>query len=134
MTSRPGTPRRIVFLGIVGAVLAASLTAGVRLMNARLDESGASARDERRMADLRAIIERAQEFYETHKALPTSLDELQAKTTGRVPVADPETFEVYEYRVLEPRLLEVCARFEEASAGGPDERRAGRTCFQMRAG
>lgn len=125
------TPRRIIFLGVVGAILAASLTAGVRLMNARVDEGDADGRDAKRVADLQAIVARAQEAYERDRALPMSLDDLQAKTKGRLAVADPQTFEVYEYRVLEPHRFEVCARFEQAASGGPDEHGVGRSCFQV---
>jgi hypothetical protein len=128
------TPRRILFLGVVGAVLAASVTAGVRLMNARVDTREAASADERRLEDLQAIVARAQEAYETDKVLPATLDELQARTRGRISVADPVTFEVYEYRLLEPTLLEVCARFDEAASGVPSEHSAGRSCFQVRMG
>ena len=131
LPSRPWTARRIVFLGIVGAILAASLTAGARLMNARLGEGGALERDEKRMADLQEIVARAQEVYERDHVLPASLDELQSKTKGRLSVADPESFEVYEYRLLEPTKFEVCARFERAASGGPDEHGVGRSCFQV---
>ncbi|MGE4063585.1 MAG: hypothetical protein AB7E79_09470 [Rhodospirillaceae bacterium] len=124
------TPRRILFLGVVGAVLAVSLTAGVRLMNARVAEGDAPARDEKRFADLQVIVARAQEVYAAHKTLPRTLDEIQQKSDGPMSVADPQTFEVYEYNVLGASRFEVCARFEEASAG-PAEHRAGRSCFQV---
>ena len=126
------TSRRIIFLGIVGAILAASLTAGARLMNARVDEGDAGTGDEKRLADLQAITARAQEIYEGERALPKSLEESEQKTNGHLSVADPETFEVYEHTVLEEKRFEVCARFKSAAAGGPAEHTAGRDCFEVR--
>lgn len=129
---RTWTPRRIIFLGVVGAILAASLTAGVRMMNAKVDERDAGSRDEQRFRDLRAIAERAQEIYERERVIPTTLAEIEKKAKGRLSVADPQTFEVYEYNVLDGIRFEVCGRFEAAASGGPGEHGAGRNCFQMR--
>jgi hypothetical protein len=127
----PWTSRRIIFLGVVGAILALSLTVGVRLMNAKVDEGDAGARDEKRVTDLQAIAERAQEIYESERVIPKTLEEIERKAKGRLSVADPQTFEVYEYNVLGGNRFEVCARFEEAASGGPGEHSAGRDCFQV---
>ncbi len=129
--SRPWTSRRILFLGIIGAILAASLTAGVRLMNYRAGTGGAEARDADRFNDLQAISSEAQEMYTANGILPASLDEIEKNAKGRLSVADPETFELYEYRVLGEKQFEVCARFERAASDGPDEHEAGRSCFQV---
>jgi hypothetical protein len=132
MNLQTWTPRRIIFLGVVGAILAVSVTVGVRMMNARVGERDAGGRDEKRMADLLAIATRAQELYERDKALPKTLAEIEKQTDGRLAVADPQTFEVYEYRALEEKSFEVCAKFEKAvGSGGPDEHGAGRSCFQV---
>lgn len=128
----PWTPRRIIFLGVVGSILALSVTAGVRLMNAKVAERDAGPRDDKRLADLQAIAERAQEIYASERVLPKTLAEIEKKGKGRLSVADPQTFEVYEYNVLEEKRFEVCARFEAATSGGPTEHAVGRDCFEVR--
>ncbi len=128
---RPWTSRRILFIGIIGAIAAASLTAGVRLMNARVGNDSAEARDAERFEDLQAIVAQAQEMYEAGGRLPPSLEEIEKTTKRRLSVADPQTFEVYEYRVLDEHRFEVCASFERASSGGPNEHGVGRSCFQV---
>jgi hypothetical protein len=130
--SRRWTPTRIIFLGAIGGILALSLTVGVRLMYAKVDEREAGPRDDKRIADLQAIAERAQEVYASERVLPKTLDEIQSKTKGRLSVADPQTFEVYEYNVLEEKRFEVCARFESAASGVPGEHGVGRSCFEVR--
>ena len=131
LSPRPWTSRRIIFLGIVGAILAASLTAGVRLMNAHVGEGDARERDAQRMADVQGIVAVVQELYKSEMALPASMAEIEAKAKRRLQVADRQTFEFYEYRVLEPTKFEVCARFETAAAGGPEEHGVGRDCFEV---
>ena len=128
------TPRRTIFLGVIAAILGLSLTIGIRLMNARVNEGTAAARDARRMADLQLIVTRALEIYESEKILPKTLGEIEEKTKARLSVADPQTFEVYEYNVLGENRFEVCARFEEGASGGPEEHAAGRSCFEAGVG
>ena len=131
LSPRPWTSRRIIFLGIIGAILAASLTAGMRLMNAQVGEGDARERDAQRMADLQTIVAVVQELHKSEATLPKTLAEIEARAKRRIQVADRQTFEFYEYRVLEPTKFEVCARFETASAGGPDEHGVGRDCFEV---
>jgi len=131
LSPRPWTSRRIIFLGIVGAILAASLTAGVRLMNAHVGEGDARERDAQRIADLQTIVAVVQELHKSETTLPQTLVEIEAKAKRRIQVADRQTFEFYEYRVLEPTKFEVCARFETAAAGGPEEHGVGRDCFEV---
>lgn len=128
------TSRRILFLGVIGAILATTLTAGVRLMNTHVGDGDAVERDARRLADLQTIVAVVQELYAREPVLPKTMAEVEAKAKRRVPVADPQTFEVYEYRVLDATKFEVCARFERAASGGPDEHGVGRDCFQVVAG
>lgn len=129
--ARPWTGRRILFLGVIGAIAAASLTAGVRLMHARSGTDSAEARDAVRFEDLQAIVAQVQDMYQAGGKLPASLEEIEKTAKGRLSVADPETFEVYEYRVLDEKRYEVCASFERASSGGPSEHGVGRSCFQV---
>ncbi len=131
LSPRPWTSRRIIFLGIIGAILAASLTAGMRLMNAQVGEGDARERDAQRMADLQTIVAVVQELHKSEATLPKTLAEIEARAKRRIQVADRQTFEFYEYRVLEPTKFEVCARFETAAAGGPDEHGVGRDCFEV---
>ena len=80
---------------------------------------------------MQTIVAVVQELHKSEATLPQTLAEIEAKTKRRIQVADRQTFEFYEYRVLEPTKFEVCARFETAAAGGPEEHGVGRDCFEV---
>jgi hypothetical protein len=122
--------RRILFTGVVAAILTMTLTVGVRLMNEKVAERDAPTHsDDRRLEDLQRIADAAVEIYKTEGALPQTLDEVQKKARN-IRTADPETFEIYGYRVIDPTKIEVCARLREEHPGalaGKD----GRRCFEV---
>ncbi len=124
------TPRRILFTGIVAAILTTTLTVGVRLMNEKVAERDAPGRaDDRRLEDLQRIADAAVEIYKKDGALPQSLDEVRKKARN-IRTADPQTFEIYGYRVIDATKIEVCARLREEHPGavaGKD----GRRCFEV---
>lgn len=122
--------RRILFTGVVAAIMTMTLTVGVRLMKAQVAERDAPAHaDDRRLEDLQRIADAATEIYKSEGAVPQTLDELQTKVRG-LRTADPETFEIYGYRVIEPDKIEVCARLQDehpGTAAGKD----GQRCFEV---
>ncbi|MGE3475896.1 MAG: hypothetical protein AB7H70_08815 [Rhodospirillaceae bacterium] len=117
-------------MGIVAAILTMTLTVGVRLMNEKVAEREApQGADDRRLEDLQRIADAAVEIYKKEGALPQTLDEVQKKARN-IRAADPETFEIYGYRVIDPTRIEVCARLRDAHPGavaGKD----GRRCFEL---
>lgn len=124
------TPRRIIFLGIVGAIAVASVTVGVRMMNARVDEErtdSAQQRDTQRFDDLQHIADAVAEIARTDGRVPQTLEEVRQKASHPIRTGDPQTFEIYEYRVIDDVRAEVCARFEEAAAA----HETGRSCFTV---
>lgn len=123
-------PRRILFLGIVAAILTMTLTVGVRLMNEKVAERDAPANaDDRRLADLQRIADAAAEIYKKEGAVPRTLDEVREKARD-IRTADPETFEIYGYRVIEATKIEVCARLREEHPGAVPSK-DGRRCFEV---
>ena len=138
-TGRAGTLLLVVATLVVLATLAAALW---------IIGSPASQRqvriDERRVQEL-AIIEAALDrHWETHQALPASLEEMVASTPGlRLPLADPADGPAYEYRVTGTDAFELCATFATSTAEPPAARSArarpdwlhgeGRHCFQRSA-
>jgi len=127
MTSSPWTARRIIFLGLVGGIAAAALTVGVRMMYAHVDEDDAGHRDAQRFSDLQALADTAVEIARKDGRLPQSLDELREKAGHPLQFADPQTFEIYGYRVVDGGKIEVCATFEQRAAGQD----AGRNCMTL---
>ncbi|MCA0201871.1 MAG: hypothetical protein LCH56_13720 [Proteobacteria bacterium] len=124
------SPRRILFTGVVAAILTMTLTVGVRLMNARVAERDAPARaDDRRLEDLQRIADAAVEIYKKDGSLPQTLDDLQKKARN-IRTADPESFEIYGYRVIDATKIEVCARLSEEHPGGVPGK-DGRRCFEV---
>jgi hypothetical protein len=71
--------------------------------------------DERRVNDLRALWSAAYAYWARHARLPGSLDELARETPYRLTLADPETGQQYEYRVLGSNAFELCATFRTES-------------------
>ncbi|MGE3334131.1 MAG: hypothetical protein AB7I36_10840 [Rhodospirillaceae bacterium] len=125
-------PRRILFMGIVAAILTMTLTVGVRLMNEKVAERDAPGHaDDRRLEDLQRIADAAIEIYKQDGVLPQTLDEVQKKARD-IRTADPETFEIYEYRVLDPLKIEVCARLRDEHPGSTAGQN-GRRCFGVSA-
>jgi hypothetical protein len=72
---------------------------------ARLERS-----DERRVADLSEISNRASFAWTQRRVLPTSLDSLGQP--GSPALRDPDPSRRYEYRVIADSIYEVCAQFD----------------------
>lgn len=112
------TTRRILLLGILGAIAAVSVTAGVRYMNARapakpaMDTTTPEQRDTRRFEDLQAILDAAHEAQQKTGTVPETLDGIRAGLGRHINTADPYTFQIYEYHVVDGRRAEACAEFE----------------------
>lgn len=71
--------------------------------------------DARRTDDLQEISQSANAFFDRHKRLPSSLDELAGEGGMSIPRQDPASVP-YEYRMTGDRTYELCAKFERDSA------------------
>ena len=94
--------------------------------------------DERRVEDLNGIRAAVNDYWRQNNRLPASVEEAGH---GTALYRDPESGEVYEYRVRGERSYELCAVFERAFT--PEEpglanrfwpHPAGRHCFALSAG
>ncbi len=125
-------------LAVATAVVVASIVAAVALVGG--PASGRLERlDDRRVEDLRGIVQAIDRLWNDHGRLPASLEELAQDPRARVEYLDPGSGAPYEYRTLEGHAYELCAVFDQASrASGrtPTDFWAhgvGRHCFQLEA-
>jgi len=136
--------KRISVRFIIAACLVAVVVAVVAISVILLD-SPAEARlqrlDERRIADLHEISYAVDVYWTREGMVPPSLEVLGNEERIVRELADPETGERYEYRVLGGNDYELCAVFaREIDAGGRDVpyeylwyHGPGRQCFQLTA-
>lgn len=117
-----------VLLSLIAAVAVTGSPAQQRLK--RLDE--------RRVRDLIALEASIEGHHRVEGRLPASLDELaRSRAWGAQSIRDPETGRPYEYRAIDARRYELCARF--ATASQPPQRwerahPAGRHCVRNAVG
>lgn len=128
---------RVFALSISIAVLAA-IVAGLILAGSPAHER-ARRFDDQRISDLQQLRFSAIDlFYQEHGTLPTSLTETQSSARLLANTyTDPETNELYSYRIISDRTYELCTSFNHPS----DEKNAyedpfwkhgqGHTCFTI---
>jgi hypothetical protein len=76
--------------------------------------------DQTKVNDLQSIQWQIVNFWQSKEALPQNLEELRDPISGfRVPV-DPQTGDLYEYRVLGEMSFELCADFNLSSSSVPE--------------
>ena len=74
--------------------------------------------DETRVANLSDIQWQIVNYWQTKRALPTKLSDLEDSISGYGVPVDPETKSSYEYRSLAPLKFELCATFTMPSRSG----------------
>jgi hypothetical protein len=100
-------------------VVVAAVAIGIALLGPPAEER-AHRIDERRVRDLAAIARTVDLYWTRHTRLPSTLEELVKEPGGNVRLNDPNTNDVYEYRPLEAKVYELCARFERDSPQADD--------------
>jgi len=135
---KPINVRLIVAISLVVAV-AAVVIVGVILLDSPAQER-LRRLDERRVDDLRSISVELDFYWTREGTLPSSLEELADEPGVFIELYDPETGQLYEYRVLGSNTYELCAQFSRDTA---EERNRfyrenwshspGRQCFELEA-
>jgi hypothetical protein len=123
-----------LFAAIVSAAVIAVIIRALLLIGP-LDEQRKMKFDARRVSDLQQLTASIDAYAASHKALPESLNELEKEQAVHVPIMDPETGNLYSYKVISADTYELCAQFSGASADRLDYRwghRAGNACFRMK--
>ena len=129
--------KTLIILAIVGVV-------GVVVWGLAVAGSPSQVRalrfDEQRIENLRDIQWRVTDYYQLHKALPETLENLRDDISEYQAPIDPETGTIYEYAIKGPLSFELCATFNlsnvDASAaitepaGQSFVHDAGRVCFE----
>lgn len=125
--------RQTAFLALgISAVAAAIVAALVVLGPPR--EHRARRMDERRVDDLTSLGRATDLYWSRHGKLPANLGDLAPEPGWDLATQDPETQQLYEYRVLGDDRYELCARFQQPSARPSPtfwSHPAGRHCFAL---
>jgi len=139
------TPRRTLTVRSILAVALATVVLAVIVIAIVLLDSPAQERlgrlDDRRVSDLREIAYAVDAYWTREGTLPSSLEELGNEERIVHELADPETGDPYEYRIIGDNVYELCAVFaSEMDAGERDVpfgyvwfHGPGRQCFQLAA-
>lgn len=139
-TNRKGLSVRSILAICFAVVVVATVITGILLLDSPAQER-LRRLDERRVSDLREISYAVDVYWTREGSLPSSLKDLSDEERVVRELADPETGDPYEYRVLGEKAYALCAVF--ALDTGTDERDApyldfwshgpGRQCFQLEA-
>ena len=132
--------KNVIVALVVVVLVVAAVIVGVILLDSPAQER-LRRLDERRVDDLHQLAYGVDIYWTREGHLPASLAELSEE--GRIvrDLADPETGDPYEYRVLDDKTFELCAVFTRDSGTGgrdiPDRsfwlHGPGRQCFKLEA-
>ncbi len=135
-----GSSKNILIASGAIVVVLAAVIVGIILLDSPAQER-LRRLDERRIDDLHQLAYGVDIYWTREGHLPASLAELSEE--GRIvrDLADPETGDPYEYRVLDDKTFELCAVFTRDSGTGgrdiPDRsfwlHGPGRQCFKLEA-
>jgi len=126
-----------IFVGIVVVVVLAVVVYGFILVGSPSSQRVLKF-DERRVSDLQSISLAIDSYWMRNEQLPENLEALQDQRYFIRSIQDPETEELYEYRILSAAVYELCAVFVVESSPSskpsfsdqPWEHDIGRTCFK----
>lgn len=126
-----------------GIVVLATVVAGISVMglpSAQRDQQ----LDQRRVQDLRRIVEAVDSYVTTRNSLPPNLQALARQPGRSLSIVDPVDGSPYAYQVVDARAFRLCAVFATDTAtyrqkDGPwiEDRwlhGAGRQCFDRKPG
>jgi hypothetical protein len=137
-----GTIGRWVLVA-AGIVVIATIVAAISVMglpSAQRDQQ----LDQRRVQDLRRIVEAVDSYVATRRSLPPNLQALASQPGRSLSIVDPVDGSPYAYEVIDARAFRLCAAFATDTAAyrqddGPwlEDRwlhGAGRQCFDRKPG
>jgi hypothetical protein len=135
MTRLPGS----LLLGAAAVAVVAAIVVGLFVLGSPMEERERQL-DNRRVADLQAIMAATNLYWTRYSRVPATLEELIAEPGVQISTADPVSSEVYGYRSVDSIRYEVCASFDLASGEiSKNPRRdlwahgAGAQCFSLEA-
>ena len=139
-TSRQNLSVRSIVAICFAIVVLAVIIVAITLLDSPAQER-LSRLDERRVSDLRELSLAVDVYWTREGVLPATMEELSNEERIVRELADPETGEPYEYRVLGDNRYELCAVFaSETDAGERDipyeyvwYHGSGRQCFELQA-
>ena len=130
-----GRPRGVVAI-VFGAVAVVAVVAGLLLLGSPAAERNRRL-DARRVDDLRALTRTVDLHWTRTGQLPSSLADLTANGGTALATGDPASGAPYDYRVLNGRRFELCARFAATETTTGDRafwsHPAGEHCFALEA-
>ncbi len=132
-----------IFLALAILVVVSSVSYGIFLVGSPSSQRTLKF-DETRVSDLTNIARAVDIYWSDSDKLPETLDALRGRRVYIRSAQDPETEELYEYRVLSEIGYELCAVFTADSASQNREyppafservwkHSAGRVCFGLEA-
>ena len=128
-----------VLFGAAVTTVIAAVVAGLFVLGSPTEER-ARRMDDRRVADLQAIVAATDLYWTRHSRLPATLDDLTAEPGVKISTGDPVSSEIYGYQPVDSTRYEVCASFERESretSRDPESNLwahgSGRQCFRLEA-
>lgn len=104
------------FAWITMAVIAAALVGGFLIVGAPVTQR-ARRFDDQRVSALQSIQYQVLNYWQQKDKLPEKIDDLRDDINGFIPPRDPETNELYEYKVVDQatRRFQLCGTFKTNS-------------------
>jgi hypothetical protein len=103
------TSRHLAYFIMIGGVIGV-LIAGLVVIGSPQKQRQRQF-DARRVKDLQSIARAVDRYWTRHKELPGDLDVLGVEPDLHVTIRDPETDDIYEYRITGESSFELCAVF-----------------------
>jgi hypothetical protein len=110
MNRLPGS----LLLGAAALAVVAAVVTGLFVLGSPMEERERQL-DNRRVADLQAIMAATNLYWTRYSRVPATLDELIAEPGVQLRTADPASSEVYGYQSMDGIRYQVCASFDLAS-------------------
>jgi type II secretory pathway pseudopilin PulG len=124
-------PANRIWMAVAIAVVLVAILLGLRVAGSPV-RARAQRLDAARLQAIETIGLFIDQHYTAMGRVPTQLQELNDPTRPALRLADVETGQPYEYRMLSDSTYEICARFSlpsEAAAAAPWVHGVGRGCF-----
>ncbi len=140
------SPNWLAVLGWVACLAVLAAIVGGLLMVGSPAQARREKADDERVADLEALTHGVRQYYTDNKVLPARQDQAYSRAPALLEdMKDPETGELYRYRVLDKTHFELCADFETDQSKEPRrdyyryyedtlpfwKHKAGRQCFEL---